>query len=55
MKNTEEKLIAIKNEMENVRELYVKGFINKEVYLVHIICKCITDYFLFTHFSLITH
>ena len=30
--NTEEKLIAIKNEMENVRELYVKGFINKEVY-----------------------
>ena len=29
MKNTEEKLIAIKNEMENVRELYVKGFINK--------------------------
>tara|TARA_B100000941_G_C28152273_1_gene373101 strand:- start:59 stop:205 length:147 start_codon:yes stop_codon:yes gene_type:complete len=32
MKNTEEKLIAIKNEMENVRELYVKGFIDKEVY-----------------------
>ena len=31
MENTEEKLIAIKNEMENVRELY-KGFINKEVY-----------------------
>ena len=32
LKNTEEKLIAIKNEMENVRELYVKGFINKDVY-----------------------
>ena len=32
MTNTEEKLIAIKNEMENVRELYIKGFINKEVY-----------------------
>ena len=30
MENTE-KLIAIKNEMENVRELYIKGFI-KEVY-----------------------
>ena len=32
MKNTEENLISIKNEMENVRELYVKGFINKKVY-----------------------
>tara|TARA_Y100000766_G_C18720510_1_gene513645 strand:- start:314 stop:460 length:147 start_codon:yes stop_codon:yes gene_type:complete len=32
MEDYEEKLIIIKNEMENVRELYVKGFINKEVY-----------------------
>ena len=32
MKNTEEKLEAIKNEMENIRELYVKGFINKDIY-----------------------
>tara|TARA_Y100000589_G_scaffold301336_1_gene312137 strand:+ start:665 stop:811 length:147 start_codon:yes stop_codon:yes gene_type:complete len=32
MENTEEKLEAIKNEMENIRELYVKGFINKDVY-----------------------
>ncbi len=32
MKNTEEKLEAIKNEMENIRELYVKGFINRDVY-----------------------
>ena len=32
MENTEEKLEAIKNEMENIRELYVKGFINKDIY-----------------------
>ncbi len=32
MNNFEEKLKIIKNEMENVRELYVKGFITKEVY-----------------------
>ena len=32
MEEFEEKLINIKNEMENVRELYVKGFITKEVY-----------------------
>ena len=32
MNNFEEKLKNIKNEMENVRELYVKGFITKEVY-----------------------
>lgn len=32
MNSFDEKLIKIKNEMENVRELYVKGFINKEVY-----------------------
>ena len=28
----EKKLIKIKNEMENVRELYVKGFISKNIY-----------------------
>ena len=32
MEEFEEKLGNIKNEMENVRELYVKGFITKEVY-----------------------
>ena len=32
MEEFEEKLINIKNEMENLRELYVKGFITKEVY-----------------------
>lgn len=32
MNSFDEKLIKIKNEMENVRELYVKGFITKEVY-----------------------
>ena len=32
MEEFEEKLIIIKNEMENVRELYVKGFISKDVY-----------------------
>ena len=32
MKDFEEKLNTIKNEMENVRELYIKGYITKEVY-----------------------
>ena len=32
MEDLEEKLIKIKNEMENIRELYIKGFISKEVY-----------------------
>lgn len=32
MNSFDEKLVKIKNEMENVRELYVKGFITKEVY-----------------------
>ena len=32
MNNFDEKLVKIKNEMENVRDLYVKGFITKEVY-----------------------
>ena len=32
MEDFEEKLNNIKNEMENVRELYVKGFITKEIY-----------------------
>ncbi len=32
MEDSEEKLINIKKEMENVRELFVKGFITKHVY-----------------------
>ena len=28
----EKKIEKIKNEMENVRELYIKGFINKKLY-----------------------
>ena len=32
MEDLQEKLIIIKNEMENVRELYIKGFITKDVY-----------------------
>ena len=32
MEDFDEKLIKIKNEMENVRELFIKGFISKEVY-----------------------
>ena len=32
MNENEKKLIKIKNEMENVRELYVKGFISKNIY-----------------------
>ena len=32
MEDNEEKLINIKKEMENVRELFVKGFITKQVY-----------------------
>ena len=32
MEKFEEKLVIIKNEMENVRELYIKVFISKEIY-----------------------
>ena len=32
MEDFDEKLIKIKNEMENVRELFIKGFISKDVY-----------------------
>ena len=32
MEDSEEKLINLKKEMENVRELYVKGYITKQVY-----------------------
>jgi len=32
MNENEKNLIKIKNEMENVRELYVKGFITKNIY-----------------------
>ena len=32
MNENEKKLIKIKNEMENVRELYIKGFITKNIY-----------------------
>ncbi|MFL2660398.1 MAG: hypothetical protein ACJ0G4_00420 [Alphaproteobacteria bacterium] len=32
MEDLDEKLNKIKNEMENVRELFIKGFISKEVY-----------------------
>tara|TARA_B100001029_G_C14807937_1_gene310679 strand:- start:94 stop:240 length:147 start_codon:yes stop_codon:yes gene_type:complete len=28
----EKKLEILRNEMENVRELYIKGFINKKLY-----------------------
>tara|TARA_B100000401_G_C52617605_1_gene629745 strand:- start:285 stop:431 length:147 start_codon:yes stop_codon:yes gene_type:complete len=28
----EKKIEKIRNEMENVRELYIKGFINKKLY-----------------------
>ena len=28
----ENKIEKIRNEMENVRELYIKGFINKKIY-----------------------
>ena len=32
MEDFDEKFIKIKNEMENVRELFIKGFISKDVY-----------------------
>lgn len=32
MEESDEKLIKIKNEMENIRELYVKGYISKDIY-----------------------
>ena len=32
MDDKEKNLALLRNEMENVRELYVKGFITKEVY-----------------------
>ena len=32
MNENEKKLIKIKNEMENVRELYIKGFISRNIY-----------------------
>ena len=32
MEEVDLKLLKIKEEMENVRELFVKGYINKELY-----------------------
>lgn len=32
MKDKKEKLEIIRNEMENIRELYIKGYISKEIY-----------------------
>ena len=32
MKIKKKKLEIIRNEMENIRELYIKGYISKEVY-----------------------
>ena len=32
MKVKKEKLEIIRNEMENIRELYIKGYISKEIY-----------------------
>jgi len=32
MEKNEKFLITIKNEMENVRELFIKGYINKKTY-----------------------
>ena len=32
MDENENYLLKIKNEMENVRELYVKGYIDKKIY-----------------------
>jgi hypothetical protein len=32
MDENENYLLKIKNEMENIRELYIKGYINKKVY-----------------------
>ena len=32
MKIKKKKLEIIRNEMENIRELYIKGYISKEIY-----------------------
>ncbi len=32
MNENENKLILIKDEMENLRELYIKGYIEKKIY-----------------------
>tara|TARA_B100001029_G_C14672378_1_gene240175 strand:- start:121 stop:267 length:147 start_codon:yes stop_codon:yes gene_type:complete len=32
MNENEKNLIKVKNEMENVRELYIKGYITKNIY-----------------------
>ena len=32
MDENEKHLLKIKNEMENVRELYIKGYIDKKIY-----------------------
>ena len=32
MEKNEKHLISIRNEMENVRELFIKGYINKKTY-----------------------
>ena len=32
MQQNEKHLIKIRKEMENVRELYIKGYINKNIY-----------------------
>lgn len=32
MKIDKKKLEIIRNEMENIRELYIKGYISKEIY-----------------------
>jgi len=32
MDENEKKLVKLKNEMENVRELYIKGYITKSIY-----------------------
>ena len=32
MKVKKKKLEIIRNEMENIRELYIKGYISKEIY-----------------------
>ena len=32
MDENEKKLVKLKNEMENVRELFIKGYITKDIY-----------------------
>ena len=34
MNENEKHLISIRNEMENVRELFMKGYINKKTYQI---------------------